>query len=606
MLNSVSKILYVLQGKKSTLTWLVLLFVLTSVLEAVGIGLIGPFIHIISTPETLDELSFITLLKQYFDIQNNSEIIFVLGLILVVLFLVKSILFFIGKSYIHRYAYNQRKLLIAKLLNTYLKVPYTFHLSRNSANYIHNITIETYHFVLKCLIPLLELIANSVVTVTLLLLLANTSLTLLLVVFLIISLLFSVFNLLGKNFRKWGRLVTESNQEIAKTVNHSLGGLKETRIIGCEDYFGNEIDYYGDIFARSAALFRSFQDLPRISLESILTIGIVIALMASNFLFEDSFEDTIAILSIFLVAAARLLPAISQSLQSIGNMKNFGYALDILYSDLKALDQYYESNSRKFLLPRSTVKHDRKKHDHKVEHPIPFDQCIQVRNLSYQYPGSSDYAIRDISFDIKKGQSIAFIGKSGAGKTTLIDIILGLLEATDGDIMVDGKSVYENLRSYQQLLAYIPQSIYLTDETIEQNIAFGVEKSKISYEKINQVIQAAQLEELIESLPEGIHTKVGERGVRLSGGQRQRIGIARALYHGREILVLDEATSALDSETEQRITESIDALAGSKTLIIVSHRLSTIKNCDRIYMLDRGEIVDSGNYQQIVGEVLAN
>ncbi len=214
-------------------------------------------------------------------------------------------------------------------------------------------------------------------------------------------------------------------------------------------------------------------------------------------------------------------------------------------------------------------------------------------------------AVENVSLKIKKGQSIALIGKSGSGKTTLVDIILGLLEPNQGDILVDGKSVYNNLRSWQNMIGYIPQSIFLIDDTVERNIAFGVPDSAIDPAKINKALQAAQLEELITQLPQGIQTEVGERGVRLSGGQRQRIGIARALYHEREILVLDEATSALDNETEKLVSEAIKSLAGTKTLIIIAHRLSTVEHCDRVYLMDKGHVIKSGSYQEVVVETMS-
>jgi len=222
--------------------------------------------------------------------------------------------------------------------------------------------------------------------------------------------------------------------------------------------------------------------------------------------------------------------------------------------------------------------------------------------VTYRYPEASELSLDQISFKIKKGESIALIGKSGAGKTTLVDVILGLLDLESGDIKVDGVSIYENLRSWQNLVGYIPQSIFLTDDTIERNIAFGVPDDQIDQGRLYKAIAAAQLEELVEQLPDGIKTGVGERGLRLSGGQRQRIGIARALYHEREILVLDEATAALDNETESRVTAAINSLAGTKTLIVIAHRLSTVENCDRIYMLEKGQVVKSGSYQEVVLE----
>ena len=231
---------------------------------------------------------------------------------------------------------------------------------------------------------------------------------------------------------------------------------------------------------------------------------------------------------------------------------------------------------------------------------MSFVHQVELKDVTYRYPGTSDPALQQLSLSLKKGQAIALIGKSGAGKTTLVDVILALLTPESGDIQVDGVSIYGNIRSWQNLVGYIPQSIFLMDDTIERNLAFGVPDHLIDGERLHQAIAAAQLTELVEQLPNGIKTEVGERGVRLSGGQRQRIGIARALYHQREILVLDEATSALDNETEKLVSQSIQALSGTKTLIVIAHRLTTVEYCDRVYLMDKGRIVKSGTYQEVV------
>lgn len=588
MIKFISKVMYVLQGRKTTLAWLASLFSLISILEVFGIGLVGPFIQVASNPEYVNKIPLIRDIVKKIGVDNQSTIIVGLGLAIIFVFLTKSLLYFLSKSYIQNYSYNQRKLLVLKLLNTYLEVPYTFHLKNNTASYIHNITIETYHFTLKCLIPLLELVANTIVILALMLLLANTSILLLLIVTSVLALLFFIFSVMGEKFKQWGQIVTVSNQALAKTVNHSLGSLKETKIIGCESYFEEEARNYTTQFANAASLFQSYQLLPRIVIETTLIVGFVLTIMISKILFEGNFQEVVPVMSVFLISAIRLLPALSQSFQAVGNMRNFGFALDILYADLNSLERYSEEG------------HVSASHSVRGNGSIlKFDKEIEINNICYKYPGSSSYSIKEISLNIKKGESIALIGKSGAGKTTLVDIILGLLRPTTGDIWVDGTSVYENLRGYQDLIGYIPQSIFLTDETIQQNIAFGVLPSEISLERLNWAIKHSQLEDLIKQLPEGINTKVGERGVRLSGGQRQRIGIARALYHEREILVLDEATSALDSETEGFITDSINALAGNKTLIIISHRLSTIKKCDQVYFLEDGRILKSGTYSEM-------
>jgi len=302
-------------------------------------------------------------------------------------------------------------------------------------------------------------------------------------------------------------------------------------------------------------------------------------------------------LSVFAVASIRMLPAASALLGSISTVRSYRYIVDKLYFDLK------EVESKKLVtnLSGSVVKiASSKKAWSEEPQAMSFTNRVALQQVSYRYPNSNKSAIRDVSLTIKKGQAIALIGKSGAGKTTLVDIILGLLNPEGGDIQVDGVSIYHDIRQWQNLIGYIPQSIFLMDDTVERNIAFGVPDEQINSQRLQKALEAAQLSQLIADLPEGVKTWVGERGLRLSGGQRQRIGIARALYHEREILVLDEATSALDNETEGLVNEAIKSLSGQKTLIIIAHRLSTVEHCDRIYLMEQGTIVKEGSYEEVV------
>ncbi|MGH8001479.1 MAG: ABC transporter ATP-binding protein, partial [Brasilonema sp.] len=319
-------------------------------------------------------------------------------------------------------------------------------------------------------------------------------------------------------------------------------------------------------------------------------------------IYNQNPQSLISILSIFAVASIRLMPAASQLMSATGILRNSSYSLNKLYLDLKEIEEIKKIDSEKyvFFLHQSNLDVISRKSVQTKN--LNFVNEIILNKINYCYPNAPENALKNVSLTIKKGQSIALIGKSGAGKTTLVDVLLGLLIPNNGDIRVDGVSIYDNLRSWQNLIGYIPQSIFLMDDTVERNIAFGVPDEQIDSQKLQKAIQAAQLEELISQLPDGIKTAVGERGVRLSGGQRQRIGIARAFYHEREILILDEATSALDNETESLISDAIRSLSGTKTLIIIAHRLSTVEHCDRIYVLEDGRIVKSGSYREVVLE----
>ncbi|MGQ4646886.1 ATP-binding cassette domain-containing protein [Lyngbya aestuarii] len=600
MVKYLSKVLFVLGERKKLLPFILALFMFSSVMEAVGVGMIGPYIAIASKPEIIQQHSLLVWVYKQLNPATDQQFLLLLGIAIVLVFIFKSLLAFSVKSYIFKFTFNQKRILVNRLMKSYLSAPYTLYLKQNTANIIKNITGETNRFTGGCLQPLLTFTANLVVVVVLLLLLAKTSPLLLVMVLGILLPTFLLFQRLGKKFRKWGKITSETSREMIRVINHGLGGLKETRVIGCESYFENQMDIESEKFARVATKYASSQVIPNILIQTCLIAFLILFVSLSQILFQQSMDDLTAVMSVFAVASLRLIPTSSQLINAMNSMRNSGYALDTLYLELKeigkqGLDKHLddESSSKKGNLIAS------KNTESQV---MTFKSQVDLINVAYSYPGTSEPAIKDISLSIKKGQSIALIGKSGAGKTTLVDVILGLLEIGSGDIRVDDVSVYDNIRSWQNLIGYIPQSIFLIDDTVERNIAFGVPDNQIDSGRLNRAIKAAQLEELVAELPDGVKTSVGERGVRLSGGQRQRIGIARALYHEREILVLDEATSALDNETEHLISESINSLAGTKTLIIIAHRLSTVENCDRIYMLEKGGVVKSGTFQEVVLE----
>ncbi|MGF1603305.1 MAG: ABC transporter ATP-binding protein [Thermosynechococcaceae cyanobacterium] len=597
MLQFISKFFYVLPSNKSKLVLLVIILLFNSLLEALGIGLIGPFIKVASTPDIIHSIAPLEYVYNALNIQSSSQFIPILGMIVAIVFCFRSFSYLLARTYIYHFCYKQYELLISKLLKAYLEIPYTFHLKCNTASIVKNIVVEVSGFTQNCLLASLMAMSNAIIAIALLILLANTSPLLLILILgsLIPMLLFlKVFR--GK-FAEWGKEKSQSNQEMIRILNHSLGSIKETRIIGCEDYFYTQIQRQGERYSRSSTFFQSSQVVPKILIESMLVIFVIAYISLYQVITQQGIGDLTAVLGVFAVTALRLIPATSQFAQAMGSIQNSSYTLDLLYKDLKAIGQ----EGTVSLLPSN---YDEKSLTNKyklhTQNRSSFINEINLVNIQYSYPGTSDIAIDDISLKIEKGQSVAFIGKSGSGKTTLVDIILGLLSPTQGDIQVDGKSIYSDLRGWQNMVGYIPQSIFLIDDTIEKNIAFGVPDYLIDPERMSAAVKAAQLEELVRQLPEGIKTGVGERGVRLSGGQRQRIGIARALYHEREILILDEATSALDSETESQISESISSLAGKKTLIIIAHRLSTIQHCDHIYRLDQGMISQSGNFTEVV------
>lgn len=602
MIKYLSKFLYVIGDAKRRLPFMLTMFVGASILEALGIGMIGPFLNIVSDPNSVQENKILTWLYQSLQMQSSSQFVLCLALAIGIVFCIKSVIYFFVRVIIFQFSFTVRGKVALELIEAYLKVPYTFYLRRDTASIIKNIVVETQKFVYEVTLPLLRVIANAVVVIVLTALLAQTSSLLLLMVIGIILPALLVFSRFRKKIRIWGKESSESQQEVIQVINHSLGSIKETRVIGCEAYFQQEMQEQTDRFTAALTFYNSFQQVPRIMIETLLILMLLLFVCVYQVFFSNEVKNLIATLSVFTVASIRLIPAASQLVSDLAYLQGSTHSLQMLYADLKEVDQALKQLSAEQSLIQGKGKD---KEQRSIAHqPLNFSQQIELKNLTYYYPDTKQPAITEINLKIQKGESIAFIGKSGAGKTTLVDVILGLLQPQSGDICVDGVSIYENVRSWQNLIGYIPQSIFLMNDTIEKNIAFGVPDEQIDTNRLYEVIEATQLTELINQLPSGINTVVGERGVRLSGGQRQRLGIARALYHEREILILDEATSALDNETERLISEAIESLSGTKTVIIIAHRLTTVKNCDYVYLLEHGKLVKSGKFQDVVSDYL--
>lgn len=596
MLNFLSRFLYVIADQKKHLVYFIILFIFTSVIEAFGIGLLGPFIALSTNPNLIHQQSWSSNL--YTKLQFSSELNFILfvGIVIFIVLCLKSLLGFLAQKAIFGFGFGQQANLRARLMKAYLKVPYTFHLKRNSASLIQNILNETFVFANGFLMPLLTSVANGTITITLIILLLKTdyqataSILALIIVF---SLPLYIFR---DTISYWGKKSSFLNKEIVRLINHSLGGFKETRVIGCENYFEQQMEQLAGEYKILAERYNAFSTLPRYVLEPLM-IGFLVCFTAFSIVSGQNSEALTSTLGIFGFASVRLLPSVSNLLKSLTGIRRSTYVVNELYFDLKQI----EEASQQEILEKINSKNSFNNFNSTFSSSaISFQDEICLQHINYAYPGASNQAIDNLSLRIKKGESIALIGKSGAGKTTLVDLILGLLVPNSGEFTVDSVPIHDRLRSWQNLVGYIPQSIFLVDDSIESNIAFGVAKSKIDPVRLQKAIEAAQLSELIEQLPNGIQTKVGERGVLLSGGQRQRIGIARALYHEREILILDEATAALDNETESLVTESIETLSKSKTMIIIAHRLTTIAHCDRVYQMENGRIIKSGSYQEVV------
>ena len=585
---------YLTKGYHVSIVFMAFLFVFISVLEVFGTGIVGPFIAIATTPTLIKSNYWASLFYKIFNFNSEQELLIFFGIFVVFLFFIKSFFSFNAQKAVFKFGYTLKADLSYQLMKAYLGAPYEFHLHVNSANLIQNIIATTDNVALGVVMPLLTAISNCVIVFALLLLLIKTNAIAIILIGVLLPIVYVLLQAMKGRLARWSKDGWQASGEMIRVMNHSLGGLKETRVIGCEAYFEQQMEDQTTKYAKNLSLAQGFGNLPRYVIEAVMiTFLISFTLIYIKFDSGES-QSLTAILGIFALASIRLLPAVGNLVSNVTTVRANTFAVDQLYFDFKNLEKEHLLPASK---PAGILDATQLPLNNKS---LSFFDKIELSNVTFQYPNAARDTLNGMSLALKKGQSIGLIGKSGSGKTTLVDVILGLLVPRKGDITVDGISVYEDIRAWQNLLGYVPQSIFLIDDTLERNIAFGVPDAQIDQKALMQAVKMAQLEEVVQQLPDGLGTVVGERGILLSGGQRQRVGIARVLYHQREILVFDEATAALDNETEHLVTEATKALSGSKTIIIIAHRLSTIEHCDYIYQVADGKIIKSGSYAEVV------
>jgi ABC-type multidrug transport system fused ATPase/permease subunit len=557
-----------------TLAGLLLMMIIGSTLEVMGIGLVLPVMTILINPDTISEYEAVRQLGALLGNPPNSTLALVMLGCLAGAYLIKN-LYRSWLMYVQaRFAFNQQAEIAQRLYKGYLFKPYTFHLQRNSATLIRNITMESDLFSLLVLVPALLICAEAVVVFAIFafLLFVNFGATLaIILIFGGCSLAF--YFAVQRRLVRWGAARQQHDMERIKHAQQGLGGIKDIKFLGREHFFYELFAEHST--GRSKYEGRSFflSQLPIVWLETVAIITVV-ALFSAIIIQGTSFEQIIPTLALFAAAALRAMPSLGKMINSGQQLRYSNSVIETLHTELVEVgDQEIETMESVGTLADF--------------------QRLQISKLSFCYPGADSNALSDVTFDVLRGQSIGIVGTSGSGKTTLIDLILGLLPPVSGDIKADTQSIYDDVRAWQRKVGYVPQSIYLADQTLRKNVAFGLPDEEIDDDAVAKAIHMAQLESLIESLPEGLETEVGERGVRLSGGQRQRVGIARALYHDPDLLVLDEATAALDTETEQAVMEAVSALSGQKTLIMIAHRLTTVSECDVVHRFEKGRIIES-------------
>lgn len=562
---------------KRSLAILTLLIFVGMLFEIVGLGVIIPIIGLLSNPQSIYNYKITNVIFTKLGHPSNANIIIISMSFLAGLYLVKAVYLTFLNWKQSAFSSEFTSHISLKLYKGYMYMPYVNHLERNSALLIRNIQNEVSIFTsLTQSIIFLSSEISVIGGVIILLVSLEPTGALLIGIFLALA-IFLYYTISKKFITVWGQKRQEYTGIISQNLMQGLGGIKDIKLIGKEDYFLEEFKQKNECLSNINSKINTTDQLPRLYLEFVAVAslsGLLIIMVMTN----KPVDHIIPVLGIFVAAAFRMIPSINKIMFSSQRIVYSMPVLDLLYDEFKMFSDM------------SLKKYD-------VSTSVSFKDEISIKSLNFKYQTSQNYTLSNINFNIKKGESIGIIGESGAGKSTLVDILLGLLMPNSGCVYVDNIKIDQNnLRAWQLNLAYVPQTIYLTDDTLRKNIALGISDQEIDDEILQNAITGAQLGSFVNTLENGLDTKVGERGVRLSGGQRQRIGIARALYRNTEILVFDEATSALDNQTEKEVMDAINNLKHSKTLIIIAHRLSTISKCDRIIKLSKGQIVEIEEY----------
>jgi ABC-type multidrug transport system fused ATPase/permease subunit len=585
-MKSIQKVLSLLTNKeKKSAILVIIMVIIMTFLDTLGVASILPFISVLVNPEIIETnivLAKIYKSSGYVGVRSLDHFIILLGILVFVLLII-SLAFRAFTTYVLLSFGLMREYSVCKrLVEGYLHQPYSWFLNRNSANLGKNILSEVGEVITHTLIPMINILAQCLLTISLLLLLCfiDPILMMIIGVVLITSYLL-IFILIKNKLSKLGSLRLKTNEERFTSLSEAFGAIKEVKIGNFEVSYIDRFSKPAQLYANTQASAQLISQLPRFFLEGIVFGGMIIITLFL-IIAGGNFASIAPILSVYAFSGYRLMPALQTTYVAFTQLRFSKPALDNLYNDLNKLkNDTFKINQKKL---------------------IDIQKSITLNNVCFSYPNTDVLALKNLNMEIKSFSKIGIVGLTGSGKTTIIDIILGLLEPKQGTLKIDGNIINSrNVSEWQNNIGYVPQQIYLSDASIAENIALGIKPHDINQKALELASNIANLHQFVKKeLINGYNTIVGERGVRLSGGQRQRIGIARALYHNPQVLIFDEATSSLDNLTEKAVMEAIKNLANKKTIILIAHRLSTVKNCDNIFILNSGEIKGQGTYEQLI------
>lgn len=566
------KINYIFNRRqKRNLIILLILIVIGSVFELLGVSAILPLVSLVTNPRLVENTPWLRDVGDIFGLSSVNDYITVMAVILIFIYIIKNVYLIIMYDLQYRFTYNNQRRIAVRLMKSYMSQEYSFHLSKSSAELMRNINVDVQQFFVTVL-NILQLITELLTCLVLVCFLAFQDFVTTMLIMLIISIFLCIFYIIFKNYSfKLGIKNREVSARLNRSMLQAFEGIKETKVFNKEGYFTQKYDSAYMEYSNVIRKQNLMGIIPKPIIESVSICGLL-SVLAVRICIGGNAESFVPMLSVFAVSAFRMLPSFNRITSYMNSIQFNKASVDAVYSDLKEIEKLLEEYEK----------------DQEDILEIQLKKQLMLSNVTFRYPGSDNPVLDNINLTIPYDSAVALIGASGAGKSTLADIIMGLLPPQSGSVQADAIDVYQHMHAWHKILGYIPQTIYLIDDTIANNIAYGDEM--IDETSLWSAIREAQLVEFINQLPEGVNTIVGERGVRLSGGQRQRIGIARALYRNPSILILDEATSALDNDTEAAVMEAITNLQGKTTMLIIAHRLTTIRNCDFIYEVKDGNV----------------
>lgn len=552
---------------------MLVIIMIGSAVELAGVSIILPIISLATDDTALDSNGMCLAIRYILNTDDSKVVLLALIGLIIVIYLLKNIYLAWMTHRMNCFSKDIMKHFSTRLLVSYMKQPYVYFLNKNTAEILRSVNSDTVN--LYGVVANVMQIVSQGITAALLIgfsIMTNPAMSLL-VAGLLGGCAFLIIFVIQKKMRNMGREHQRVAAYIIQYAKQSFEGIKEVKIMNREHFF---IEQYSKAYERSSELERIcnlLSNIPKYMIETVCISGIMLYL-AMVILRGGAFSELVPQLGVFAAAAFKLLPSMNSLYTNFSSVIYHKASIDVIYHDIKEVENVEENFEKTSDLRKFRI----------------FQDNICASNITFSYEGCEQIVLKEVSIVIQKGESIAFIGESGGGKSTLVDIILGLLIPQEGIITVDGKNIQSDIRGWHSKIGYIPQMIFLLDDTIRRNVAFGVADKSIDDARVWASLEEAQLSEFVQGLEKGLDTIVGEAGTRLSGGQRQRIGIARALYNNPDILIFDEATSALDNETEKEVMAAINRLHGSKTMIMVAHRLSTIENCDHVYKVGNQKI----------------